>query len=150
MRTFASSEPALVDLASSITIADREAAILVRKGNPKGIRTIRDLARAGLKLLDVNGAGQMGLWEDLTGRYGVTAGVSANILGSFSNTAVAIAAWKADASYDAWITYASWGQRLPADVDVVRIPESMNMYRGTPAALAKSSRNREAAAAFLT
>lgn len=150
MRIFASSEPALVDLASRITIADREAAILVRKGNPRGIRSVRDLARPGLTLLDVNGAGQVGMWEDLSGRYGVTAGVSANIPGSFANTALAIAAWKAEATYDAWITYASWGQRLSGEVDVVKIPAGMNVYRGTPATLAKTTRNREAAAAFLT
>lgn len=150
LRSFASNEPALVDLASRVTIADRGAAILVRKGNPKGIRTFRDLARPGLKLLDVNGAGQVGLWEDLAGRYGVTAGVSANIPGSFANTALAIAAWKADPSYDAWITYASWGPRLPGDVDVVNIPAGMNVYRGTPAALARTTKNHAAAAAFLT
>src|SRR5271168_662582 len=42
----------------------RPAGILVRPGNPKHIAGFLDLLRPGIKIMVVNGAGQVGLWED--------------------------------------------------------------------------------------
>lgn len=149
LRSFADAEPNLIDLASRQTIADRGAAILVRPGNPKNIRSVRDLALPGLRLLDVNGAGQVGMWEDLSGRYGVTPGVSRNIVRSYSNTADAIKEWNSNPNYDAWITFGSWGKRLPDTTQTIDIPPVLNVYRGTPVALSKSSTQKPLGTAFL-
>ena len=46
----------------------RPSAILVRPGNPRGIRGFTDLLRPGIRVLVVQGAGQTGLWEDMAGR----------------------------------------------------------------------------------
>ena len=42
----------------------RPAAILVRPGNPKGVKGFADLLARDLKVLLVNGAGQQSLWEE--------------------------------------------------------------------------------------
>jgi accessory colonization factor AcfC len=48
----------------------RPSAILVRPGNPKRIRDFPDLLKPGIKILIVNGSGQEGLWENMSGRQG--------------------------------------------------------------------------------
>jgi accessory colonization factor AcfC len=108
------------------------------------------MARPGIKILDVNGAGQLGMWEDLAGKQYVIKGIQQNIGGSFGNTALGINAWKADKSYDAWITYASWYIRLKDITTLVKIPASQTVYRGTPVALTTISKHKQEALRFIT
>ena len=46
----------------------RPLSILVRPGNPKSIKGLRDLFRPVYRVIVVNGVGQNGVWEDATGR----------------------------------------------------------------------------------
>lgn len=146
---FASRHPGLLDLATRDELYPRAAGILVRKGNPKGIRSLSDLTRPDVRLIDVNGAGQLGLWEDLAGRKGLIPGIQRNIGRSVATSAEAITLWKADASYDAWLTFESWHFRLKPDTELVRLPATERLYRGTPIAIATRSRHRGIAARFI-
>ncbi len=141
--------PGFLDKATRVSLYDQPAAILVRPGNPKRIRGLEDLARPGVKLLEVAGAGQLGLWEDLAGRKGLIPALQKNIAASFSNTAEAIAAWKDKADLDAWITLEGWHHRLREETEVVRLPEPEQLLRGTPIALTARSEQRALALAFL-
>ena len=141
--------PGFLDPETRISLFDRPAAILVRKGNPKAIRGLEDLARPGVRLLDVAGAGQAGLWEDLAGRKGLIPALARNVAASFANTQEAIAAWRADATLDAWIAFESWHHAAPQDTDVVRLPDEDRILRGTPAAVAHRSSQRALALDFL-
>ncbi|GAB2562034.1 MULTISPECIES: substrate-binding domain-containing protein [Spirosoma] len=146
---FTAAHPDLVDAASRTELYRRAAAILVRPGNPKQIKTLRDLTKPGITILDVNGAGQLGLWEDLAGRQNLIGGIQANIGQSFANSALGIAAWKQDSRYDAWITYASWHNRLTTETAVVSLPPSEVVFRGTPIALSKTTRQADTARQFV-
>lgn len=146
---FEANHPGFLDPATREELYPRAAGILVRKGNPKGLRSLRDLARPGVRVIDVNGAGQLGLWEDMAGREGLIPGIQRNIGRSVKTSAEAIATWRADPSYDAWITYESWHFRLVEDTDLVRLPEPERLYRGTPVAIAARSRHRDVAARFI-
>lgn len=146
---FIHAHPGVVDERSRTVLYDRAAAILVRKGNPKRIRSLGDLARPGLRLVDVNGAGQLGLWEDLAGRHGLIPGIQANIARSVRTSAEAIELWKSDPSLDAWISYESWHYRLSDVTDLVRLPASERLYRGTPIAITTRSTERPLAEAFV-
>jgi accessory colonization factor AcfC len=141
--------PGLLDAASRTSLYDQPAAILVRPGNPKGIRGIGDLARPGIRLLEVVGAGQLGLWEDLAGRKGLIGPVQRNIAASFANTAEAVAAWKDRRDLDAWITFEGWHSRLRGESDLVRLPPEEQLWRGTPIALTARTEQRALALAFL-
>jgi accessory colonization factor AcfC len=141
--------PELLDLGTRASLWDRPAAILVRKGNPRKIHGIEDLAREGVKLLDVTGAGQAGLWEDLAGRKGLIPAIQRNIVVATPNTAEAIAAWRTQPELDAWITFASWHDRLRDEADLVPFPAGERIYRGTPIAVTRRSRNRDRALAFV-
>lgn len=149
LTSFAAKHPGLLDEATRDEIAPRPAGILVRKGNPKRIRSLRDLARPGVRLVDVNGAGQLGLWEDLAGRQGLIPGIRRNIAVSTSTSAEAIERWTADPGLDAWITFASWHHRLVEVTDLVRLPDSQTLDRGTPIALAARTGARALALEFV-
>src|SRR5512147_3012123 len=122
--------PGVLDPATRESLYDQPAAILVRPGNPKRIRGIPDLAQPGIRILEVLGAGQLGLWEDLAGRKGLTPALRRNIAVSFANTAEAIAAWKDRGELDAWITFESWHHRPPQDTELVRLPPEEQLLRG--------------------
>jgi accessory colonization factor AcfC len=141
--------PGFLDPATRRSLWVRPAAILVRKGNPRRIAGIADLARPGVRLLDVNGAGQVGLWEDLAGRMGLIPEIQRNIAVSTANTAEAIAAWRNQPELDAWITFASWRDRMRDEADLVELPEAERLYRGTPVAVARRTAQRELALAFV-
>lgn len=146
---FTSDHPELIDALSRTELYKREAAILVRPGNPQNIRTVNDLTKPGIKLLDINGAGQLGMWEDIAGKQNLIAEIQKNIGGSYANTALGIEAWNKDHSYDAWISYASWHNRLKETTSLVKIPKKQTLFRGTPVAIAAITDQRESALAFI-
>ena len=146
---FAMQYPGLVDSSSRTTLYKRAAGILVRKGNPKNIKSLKDLTKPGIKLLDINGAGQLGLWEDLAGKQNLIGGIQNNILKSFLNTGAGIDAWKTDMKYDAIIIFSSWYFRLKDVTDLVKITAVQNVYRGTPVAVTTITNKKKEAKLFI-
>jgi accessory colonization factor AcfC len=146
---FIQNHPGMVDPTTRVELYKRAAVILVRPGNPKHIGTLKDLTKPGIHILDVNGAGQLGLWEDIAGKENLIGGIQKNIASSFANTALGIAAWKTDNSYDAWITYASWHQNLKGITQVVELPVTLRVYRGTPVALTLNSQHSQQGKRFV-
>ena len=141
--------PGLVDEKTRVSLYIRPAGILVRKGNPKQIKALADLTREGIRIIDVNGAGQLGLWEDLAGVKGLIPGIQKNIALSVPNSAIAIEKWKTIPEIDAWITYESWHYRLRDITDLVQLPEKEKLYRGTPIAITTFSKNKALAQQFI-
>lgn len=135
---------------SRVELYDRAVGIFVRPGNPKHIHDIADLAKPGVHLLDVNGAGQTGLWEDLAGRKGLIPAISSNITASVANSAEGVEKWSTWPQLDAWINYESWAKSLTGKAELVRLPESERLYRGTPAAITSRSASQDQARLFLT
>ncbi|GGH12690.1 MULTISPECIES: substrate-binding domain-containing protein [Mucilaginibacter] len=146
---FIQAHPGMVDASTRVELYKRKAAILVRPGNPKHIATLKDLTRPGVHILDVNGAGQFGLWEDVAGKEDLIGSIQQNIAGSFANTALGIEAWKKDNTYDAWITYASWHENLKTITQTVELPISLRLYRGTPVAITTNSKHVAQAKQFV-
>lgn len=52
--------PGFVDETTRTSLYIRAAGILVRKGNPKQVKSLSDLTKDGIRIVDVNGAGQVG------------------------------------------------------------------------------------------
>ena len=146
---FIEKHPDLVDTKSRSELYSRPAGILVRKGNPKKIAALADLAREGVRLVDVNGSGQLGLCEDLAGRENFINAIQQNIAVTVPTSADAIEKWKAMPQLDAWITFKSWHYRLKDETDLVRLPESQRLYRGTPIAIARSLKDPQLAQEFI-
>lgn len=147
---FMQNHPGMIDEPTQTELYRRSAAILVRPGNPKHIKSLRDLTKAGIQILDVSGSGQLGLWEDIAGKQNLITGIQANIKDSYPNTALGIDAWKKNGEYDAWITYASWHRNLAGITEIVELPEDLRLYRGTPIGLTRKSSHKQQATQFIT
>ncbi|WP_263282011.1 extracellular solute-binding protein [Peribacillus butanolivorans] len=146
---FMLNHPGIINEKTRTELYSRAAGILVRKGNPKNIQSLEDLTKSGVKIIDVNGAGQLGLWEDLAGRKGLIPGISSNIAISVKSSAEAIDLWKANSKYDAWITYESWHYRLSDVTELVQLPEEDKLYRGTPVSITSTTNNKKEAEQFI-
>lgn len=140
-----------IDEASITPLYLRPAAILVRTGNPRGIRRFEDLLRPGVRVLVVQGAGQTGLWEDVAGRTGDIAVVRAfrrNIAAFAPNTGEARRMWTEDARFDAWLVYNIWQVANPGIADVVPLAPRWVVYRDCGVALTTKGRQRAHARQF--
>lgn len=129
----------------------RPAAILVRKGNPRGIRRFEDLLQPGVKVLVVQGAGQTGMWEDVAGHSGDIAVVRAfrKNIGAFApNTGEARRMWSEDSTYDAWLVYNIWQVANPELADLVPLSSRWVVYRDCGVALTAKGGRREHARQF--
>lgn len=149
LRNMMLNHPGLINEETKTELYPRAAGILVRKGNPKNIQSLEDLTASGIKIIDVTGAGQLGLWEDLAGRKDLIPGISGNIDQSVTSSAEAIEIWKDNNKHDAWITYESWHYRLADVTDLVTLPEEEKLYRGTPIAVAENSKQKKEAEQFI-
>jgi len=130
----------------------RPSAILVRPGNPKHIRGVRDLLKPGLRVLVVQGAGQLGLWEDVVGRTGDVAMVRAfrkQIVLHAGNSAEARKAWVADPTLDAWLIWNIWQKASPELADAVPTEPPFTVYRSCGAAITTRTLEPALAAEFL-
>lgn len=130
----------------------RASAILVRKGNPKNIRGLEDLMRAGRRVLVVNGAGQNGLWEDMAGRTGDITRVRAlrsNIASYARNSGEARQAWISDPSLDAWIIWTIWQVSNPDLADLVPVEERYRIFRDTGAVVTREGKRDSDAGKFI-
>ena len=144
--------PGLLKPESVHTLYLRPSAILVRPGNPKGIRGVRDLTRPGLRVMVVQGAGQLGLWEDVLGRTGDVAMVRAfrkQIVLHASNSAEARKAWVADPTLDAWLIWNIWQKASPEMADAVPTEPVFTTYRSCGAAVTTRTSDPALAAQFL-
>jgi accessory colonization factor AcfC len=66
----------------------------VRRGNPKVIKSLEDLTKPNIYLLDVNGEGSAGLWEELAGKKGLIPEIQKRIAITVETTEEAIENWK--------------------------------------------------------
>ena len=146
---FKMQHPGLMDSTTRTELYKRAAGILVRPGNPKKIMALKDLTKPGINILEITGAGQLGMWEDLAGKQNLIGGIQKNIKGAFANTALAIDAWKSDNKYDAVIIFASWYLRLKDVSQLIKIPVAQTVYRGTPIAITAITNKKDKAQQFI-
>lgn len=131
----------------------RPSTILVRPGNPKRVRGIRDLLEPGVKILVVDGAGQVGLWEDVAGRLGDIKTVRRfrkNIVAFAKNSGDAKEKWTADATIDAWLIWNIWEIANDKIADAVPVEPQLRIWRDCGVALTTRAAGNANAAAFVT
>jgi len=138
-----------VDKGTRVSLYPRAVGILVRKGNPKNIRSFADLAKDNIHILVMNGSDQVGLWEDIAGVQILIPAIQKRITLSVSTTADAIENWKTTATLDAWITFESWHYHLKDVTDLVRLPKEERIFRGTPVVSTHFYKNKESARRFI-
>ena len=153
MSDFAQGLPGLFDLKDVQPLYLRPVAILVRPGNPKGIRGFADLLQPGVRVLAVAGAGQTGLWEDVAGRRGRIQDVRALranlVLPEAPNSAAARERWQSEADIDAWLIWNIWQISNPKLADLVPVEEPYRIYRDTGVVLTQRGKTSAHAQGFV-
>jgi accessory colonization factor AcfC len=130
----------------------RPSAILVRPGNPRKIRDLPDLAKPGIKVLVVQGAGQTGMWEDMAGKNGdlrLVRALRRNIVAHAPNSASAKQLWTERPEVDAWIIYNIWQVANPSLADLVHVSERYAVYRDSGIALTRQGVEKPLAREFV-
>ena len=111
-------------------IAYRESALVVPKGNPAGIRELADLARPGVRVgISVIDC-LKGLWEDVSGRAGLAGEIRPNIT-FYASGCVAIVEAAAEGVVDAAFGWTAFEHLGEGRLEVVSLPPSLRVYRGT-------------------
>lgn len=130
----------------------RPSGILVRKGNPENITGVADLVSRDLGVMVVEGAGQVGMWEDVVGRMGDIAAITAfrdNVDVFAPNSADALKMWKENTTLDAFLIWNHWQIENAEVADLVATEPELTIYRDTSIALTEKGRDNPEAAAFV-
>lgn len=115
----------------------RKSILLVKKGNPKNIKSIEDLARPGIGIVVNDGGGKSntsgtGVWEDIVGRTGnieTVAAIRKNIIVFAPNSGTARKALESTDGADVWVTWADWAISNPGIGEVVEIDDKYAIWR---------------------
>lgn len=143
LNDFMRSYPKMLDETSITGLYVRAAGILVRKGNPKGIRKLEDLTRNGTKILVVT-------QENMQEVYERVAGIHYNLVMPVLTGLEAVQAWKSKPDLDAWITYESWHAALKDETDLVPLNPTEQVFRITPVAETRSSKHKQLSREFVS
>ena len=153
MSVFAKAMPGVFDLRDAEPMYLRPVAILVRPGNPKGIKGFRDVLNPGIKVLAVAGAGQNGLWEDVAGRTGdihmLRAFRKNLLLPEAANSAEARKRWMEQSDIDVWLIWNIWQVANPELAQLVEMDEPFRIYRDTGVVLTHQGNELPEAKAFV-
>jgi len=129
-------------------IAHRRSAIVVTAGNPKNIKAIEDLTKPGVRVAISVLDCLKGLWEDITARLGLLEPIRRNIT-FHANGCIAIVEAVADGRVDAAFGWTAFQHLAPGRIEVVELPESQQILRGTGVGLLSFSKEPEAAKQFM-
>lgn len=130
----------------------RPSAILVRPGNPLKIKGVKDLTERKIKIMVVNGAGQVGMWEDIVGRLQSAKALNtfrANTVFAAKNTGEADKKWKEDSSIEAWLVFNIWGTRNLENAEIIPTEKDLTIYRSMGTALSTKKGDRNLAKDFV-
>ncbi len=118
MDGFVKALPKQVDAQNIQVLNIRQAGIVVRPNNPKKIKKFDDVLQKGVKVMVVDGAGQVGLYEDIALRKGRQENLSAlrkNIVFYAPNSKAAVEKWNGDKDIDVLIIWSHWAKTLGSE-----------------------------------
>lgn len=115
----------------------RRAIILVKKGNPKNITGLRDLANKNVGIIVPDGMGKSntsgtGVWEDMIGRtqnIETIKNFRKNIISFTPNSGSARNMFLENNNVDAWITWIDWAKSNPDYGDIIEIEKDLVIFR---------------------
>ncbi len=122
----------------------RPSTLLVRPGNPKKIQGFQDLLKRKLQVLVVDGAGQIGLWEDMAAKPGdieALRHLRGNLVFSAANSGVAKQYWIDHPEVDAWIIWNHWQVANPNLAEQVEVEPQYRIYRSCGIALTQQGQH---------
>jgi accessory colonization factor AcfC len=130
------------------SVGYRKSAILVSKGNPKGIESIYDLANDGIKVGISIGGCLLGIWDEVSSKAGIIDKIRKNIT-EFADGCGAVVALINQKKVDAIIGWDAFQRLWPANLEIVDLPKELQVFRSTGIAVIQFSKNKETAKQFI-
>jgi accessory colonization factor AcfC len=130
----------------------RKSGLLVRPGNPKGLKKLDDLLKPDLKILVINGSGLTGVWEDILGQtrdINKLKTVRKNISHYAKNSAEAKKLWIDNPDIDVWITWNIWQKANSQLADFIELEDKYTLYRDFGIVSTQKGKSNTQALAFI-
>ncbi|AJD06254.1 major antigenic peptide PEB2 [Campylobacter lari] len=111
MDGFVKAMPKQIKIQDVQVLNARGSGMIVRANNPKKIKKFEDLLKDGVNVMVVDGAGQVGLYEDMalkTGKIENLEKLRKNIKVYAKNSKAAVDEWKNNPNIDALIIWTHW------------------------------------------
>lgn len=129
----------------------RKSGLLVRKGNPKNIKSLKDLIKKDVQIMVVQGAGLTGMWEDMLGNLKKMEdfrNIRSKIKVFADNSGLAQKEWKENSGVDVWISWNIWQIANDDSADFIGLAKKYTIYRNTDVALTQKGKSNSNAKAF--
>ena len=153
MDGFIKALPKQVDAQNIQVLNIRQAGIVVRPNNPKKIKKFDDVLQKGVKVMVVDGAGQVGLYEDIALRKGRQENLSAlrkNIVFYAPNSKAAVEKWNGDKDIDVLIIWSHWAKTLGSEsAAFIPLKADEVIYRAAEIAISNTSKQKDKAEQFV-
>ena len=104
-----------LNLEDLVVLNARPSGIIVRPNNPKNIKSFEDILKDNVNVMVVDGAGQVGLYEDMAlkdGKRENLVKLRKNIKVYAKNSKIAIDEWNNNPNIDALIIWSHWAKVL--------------------------------------
>jgi accessory colonization factor AcfC len=121
----------------------RRIGLLVRRGNPRHLLTLADLAREGIQVLDV----QLEQMQEFQDRV---PGLRARLAALVRTGEEGIQVWRARPELDAWITFESWYRATSSETDFIPLADDIGALRPTVIAMTRWTARRTLAREFIS
>jgi accessory colonization factor AcfC len=130
------------------TIAYRTSAIIVPADNPKGIESIEDLTKPGVRIAISVLDCLKGLWEDICGRLGLLDAIRPNI-NYYANGCVAIVEAVATGEVDAAFGWTAFKHLESDRLKVIELGADQQVLRGTAVGMLSFAKDKDKARQFM-
>jgi accessory colonization factor AcfC len=130
------------------SLGSRTSAILVRKGNPKKIKSMSDLAKQGTQVgVSVSGC-LTGVWDDLATKAGLTEQIRKNSV-AYADGCGELMSFINKKKVDAILGWDAFKNLNMQTMDIIKLPEDLQVHRSTAIGIISYSTNKELAKKFI-
>jgi accessory colonization factor AcfC len=117
-------------------------------GNPKNVESLYDLTREGVKVgISISGC-LLGVWDDISSKAGLTDQIRRNIT-DFADGCGAVMALINQKKVDAVFGWSAFQKLWTKTMEVVELPEELQVYRSTGVTVIRFSENTKLAKKFI-
>jgi molybdate transport system substrate-binding protein len=130
------------------SLGSRKSAILVQKGNPKKIKSISDLAKQGMRIgVSVSGC-LTGVWDDLATKAGFAEQIRKNTV-AYADGCGELMSFINKKKVDAILGWDAFKNLNLQTMDIIELPENLQVHRSTAIGVISFSKNKELAKKFI-
>ncbi|EIQ1835943.1 substrate-binding domain-containing protein [Campylobacter jejuni] len=141
-----------LNLEDSVVLNTRPSGIIVRPNNPKNIKSFEDILKDNVNVMVVDGAGQVGLYEDMALKNGKRENLvklRKNIKVYAKNSKAAVDEWNNNPNIDALIIWSHWAKALGDDKALFIKDKNAVIYRAAEIAPTKKGLENKKALEFV-